>query len=261
MVNRLWHHHFGRGIVYSLENFGLQGEAPSHPDLLDWLAVEFVDRDWSVKEMHRLMLNSRTWKQSSHVSRLQQERDPDNRYLSRMPLRRLDAEALRDSLLRVSGRFDPSPGGPPDRVVVDPDGKVHARPSTEGRWRRSLYLPYRRTEMPTMMETFDYPEMGPNCVQRSESTVSLQGLLMLNDPRVREWAVGLAKRIEPGLSREAQVDAVYAIALAREPSPEERSLGAASLETMAAAWPDHPEGPLEAFCHAILNSAAFLYVD
>lgn len=261
MVNRIWHHHFGRGLVASLENFGMQGEAPSHPELLDWLALEFVDRGWSIKEMHRLMLHSRTWKQSSDVSAIQQERDPGNVLLSRMPLRRLDAEALRDSLLFVSGRLDPTTGGPPDRSAVDSDGNVHARPRADGRWRRSLYLPYRRTEMPTMMETFDYPEMGPNCVQRSESTVSLQGLLMLNDPRVREWAGSLANRIDRSLPLDVQVDAVYAIALGREPAPEERRLGISALETMLGEWPDRPDGPLEAFCHTILNSAAFLYVD
>src|SRR5690606_28644998 len=140
-------------------NFGRQTERPSHPQLLDWLAVRFASEGWSIKQMHRLMMNSRTYRQSSRVSDDALRLDPQNRLLSRMPLRRMDAEALRDSLLRVSGQLDETAGGPPDPVSVDRDGLVSVDGSTEGGWRRSIYLQYRRTEIPTLMDTFDYPEM------------------------------------------------------------------------------------------------------
>ena len=259
MVNRIWNHHFGAGIVRSLENFGVQGERPTHPELLDWLAVEFVERDWSVKEMHRLMMNSRAYRQSSRVTDELAKADPANKLFSRMPLRRMNAEALRDSLLLVSGKLDDSPGGPPDPVTVDRDGLVSVDPTPAGGWRRSLYAQYRRTEIPTMMETFDYPEMGPNCYQRSVSIVSPQSLMLTNNARVRELSAALADRVEdlavgegesaPGAA--AKVNKLYEIALSRPPTKDEEELGIEALR----------EIPLEAYCHAVLNSAAFIYID
>ncbi|NNE93660.1 MAG: DUF1553 domain-containing protein, partial [Verrucomicrobiales bacterium] len=260
LVNRIWHHHFGTGLVKTVENFGLQGEAPSHPELLDWLAIEFVERGWSIKELHRMILNSRTWKQSSAVSDDRLAADPQNRLLSRMPLRRMDAEALRDSLLFVSGKLDPAPGGPPDGVVVNREGFVNAKPTPNGGWRRSVYIQYRRTEIPSMMATFDYPEMGPNCVSRTVSTVSPQSLMLMNNERVRELAAAFAGRISDGTPSE-KVKEIYEIALSREPTPEELDLGIETLTELEKRWVRNLEGALEAYCHAILNSAAFLYVD
>ena len=263
MVNRIWHHHFGSGLVATLENFGVKGEPPSHPELLDWLAVEFVKQGWSMKEIHRLMMNSRTYRQSSRITDERLEQDPENRLLSRMPLRRMDAEALRDSLLFVSGKLDETPGGVPDGVTVNREGLVEANPTENGGWRRSVYLQYRRTEIPTMMDTFDYPEMGPNCVSRSVSIVSPQSLMLMNNDRVRGLAAALANRVEeesPGDLGE-KVDAVYSLALSRPPTGEERRLGIETLKKLQDAWPDQPKGPLEAFCHTILNSAAFIYLD
>ncbi len=167
----------------------MKGERPSHPELLDWLAVEFVDRGWSIKQMHRLIMNSRTYRQSSRITDQRRQLDPQNRLLSQMPLRRLDAEALRDSLLFVSGKLDDSPGGLPDAVSVNRDGLVSVNPTDGGGWRRSVYLQYRRTEIPTMMDTFDYPQMGPNCVARNVSTVSPQSL-DADEQRTRSRAGG-----------------------------------------------------------------------
>ncbi len=259
MVNRIWNHHFGAGIVRSLENFGVQGEKPTHPELLDWLAGEFIERDWSVKEMHRLMMNSRAYRQSSRVPDELAKADPANKLFSQMPLRRMNAEALRDSLLLVSGKLDDSPGGPPDPVTVDRDGLVSVDPTPGGGWRRSLYAQYRRTEIPTMMETFDYPEMGPNCYQRSVSIVSPQSLMLTNNARVRELSAALADRVEdlavgdgesaPGAA--AKVNKLYEITLSRPPTKDEEALGIEALR----------EIPLEAYCHAVLNSAAFIYID
>ena len=265
MVNRIWHHHFGTGLVKTLENFGVKGERPSHPELLDWLAVEFVERGWSIKEMHRLLMNSRTYRQSSRVSDDRLAADPQNRLLSRMPMRRMDAEALRDSLLFVAGRLDLAAGGPPDGISVDRNGLVSVEESANGGWRRSVYLQYRRTEIPTMMDTFDYPEMGPNCVQRSVSTVSPQSLMLMNNDHIRELAGDFAERVLASLPERAAAgdlaDAVYQIALSRKPSHEERQLAETALKDLKIAWQGDSEAVLHSFCHTILNSAAFSYVD
>jgi len=268
MANRIWYHHFGSGLVKTVENFGIQGEPPSHPELLDWLAVEFVERGYRLKEVHRLIMNSRTYRQSSRITEDRLNHDPSNRLISRMPLRRMNAEALRDSLLFVSGELDDSPGGPPDRVSVDHDGLVSVDSTADGRWRRSIYLQYRRTEIPTMMDTFDYPEMGPNCVSRSVSTVTPQSLMLMNNEHIHELAGAFAARVEEVLgeqaierNRGAQVETVYQLALSRFPSDAERAIGVETLKELESAWQGAPHAPLESYCHAILNSAAFLYVD
>jgi len=264
MVNRIWFHHFGNGLVPTVDNFGIQGEPPTHPELLDWLAIEFVKRGWSMKEMHRLIMNSRTYRQSSRITPVHQEKDPDNELWSRMPLRRMDAEALRDSLLFVSGKLDLRAGGVPDPVVVDRDGLVSVRPTADGKWRRSVYSQYRRTEIPTMMDTFDYPEMGPNCITRSVSTVSPQALLLRNNKQVRHLAGALAERVQklvPDGSQDAIIDTVYRLSLSRLPSPEEKVAGLMALQQLSQDWEGDPNGPLESYCHTILNSAAFLYID
>ncbi len=263
MVNRIWYHHFGTGLVKSLENFGVKGERPTHPKLLDWLAVEFVNRDWSVKEMHRLLMNSRTYRQSTRISDDRRELDPQNRLLSRMLLRRMNAEALRDSLLFVSGWLDATPFGPPDQISVDQDGLVTAVPTARDGLRRSIYLQYRRTEIPTMMDTFDYPEMGPNCVARNVSTVSPQSLMLMNNQRVRRLATAFARRVNNIANEQdgARVETVYQLALSRMPSEKERKLGLATLQELETAWKGNRQAALETYCHTILNSAAFLYID
>ncbi|WP_417382516.1 PSD1 and planctomycete cytochrome C domain-containing protein [Gimesia sp.] len=267
MVNRIWYHHFGTGLVKTLENFGVKGERPSHPELLDWLAVRFVEQDWSIKAMHRLMLNSRTYKQSSHITPAIQQHDPQNRLLSHMPLRRMNAEALRDSILAVSGKLDPTTGGPPDTVTVDRNGLVSANATSKGGWRRSVYLQYRRTQIPTMLDTFDYPEMGPNCVSRNVSTVSPQSLMLLNNERVHSLSHAFASRVRHLLPDDqkqdqgAQIDLVYQLALSRLPSKQERQLGQTTLQELETHWKETPEAALDTYCHTILNSAAFLYID
>ncbi len=288
MVNRIWFHHFAVGLVKDLNNFGVKGEHPSHPRLLDWLATQFIDRGWSIKEMHRLIMNSRVYRQSSRVTEKNLLLDPQNRLLSRMPLRRLDAEALRDSLLFVSGKLDDSAGGLPDTVTLNHDGLVSVNPTKEGRWRRSVYLQYRRTEIPTMMNTFDYPQMSPNCVERTVSIVSPQSLMLMNNGHVRELAAAFALRVEnmaakevgldaasadsrtkigenlsvgEGGGRGEHVDRVYSLALSRLPSGEERAIGVATLKELESAWQGDPHRALETYCHMILNSAAFIHVD
>lgn len=267
MVNRVWYHHFGKGLVKSLENFGVKGDRPSHPKLLDWLAVEFVRQKWSVKQLHRLIMTSQTYRQSSRISSKQRDLDPQNRLLSRMPLRRMNAEALRDSLLAVAGKLDRSGGGPPDAIRVDRNGLVSVNPTDKGNWRRSVYLQYRRTEVPSMMATFDYPEMGPNCLSRNVSTVSPQSLMLMNNRHVRELASAFAERVaklaspDGELNPESAVQAVYRLALSRNPTADENQLGVRILTKLEAEWRGNSQAALETYCHTILNSAAFLYVD
>jgi hypothetical protein len=271
-VNRIWYHHFGTGLVKSLENFGVAGERPSHPELLDWLSLEIVRRGWSFKEMHRLIMNSRTYRQSSRVTRERLQRDPQNRLLSRMSMQRMDAESLRDSLLSVAGKLEDSPGGIPDGVSVDQDGLVSAIATARGNWRRSIYLQYRRTEIPTMLATFDYPEMGPNCTERTVSIVSPQSLMLMNNRRVRELAASLARRVEEDVAKKtgvkrgdqawnSHVDTVYQLALSRSPSAREQQLGNETLQKLVSDWEGDRQSALETYCHTILNSAAFIYID
>jgi hypothetical protein len=235
--------------------------------LLDWLAVQFVKQGWSIKKLHRVIMDSNTYRQASRITENRRRIDPQNRLLSRMSLRRMDAEVLRDSLLFVAGQLDETPGGPPDTVSVSYEGLVSANPTPDGKWRRSIYLQYRRTETPTLMDTFDYPEMGPNCVSRSQSTVSPQSLMLMNNQHIRDLAKAFAARVEElnkgrqddGLR--ASVESVYQLALSHDPSELEMKLGVQTLKQLQAAWKDQPHAALESYCHTILNSAAFLYVD
>lgn len=267
MVNRIWHHHFGTGIVSTVDNFGVKGDPPSHPELLDWLATEFVRSGWSIKAMHRLIMNTQTYRQTSRVDAERLKIDPQNRLLSRMSLRRVDAEALRDSMLFVSGALDDAFGGMPDSVTVSQTGQVTENPTERGGWRRSVYLRYRRTEIPTMMDTFDYPQMGPNCVARNVSTVAPQSLLMMNNGHVRNLSAVFAKRVEKlvadqtGDSSPAAVRTVYHLALSRDPMDQELQFGLDALDRLTADWGGDAGKALETYCHMIVNSAAFLYVD
>ena len=276
IVNRVWYHHFGRGIVESLANFGNNGTLPTHPELLDWLAVSFVENGWSLKWLHREIMNTAAYRQSSQLRPESEERDSDNRWLSRMPLRRLEAEAVRDSLLAVASQLDPSRFGEPDLVTVRDDGLVTSNKGDKG-WRRTVYVRQRRKEVPTILETFDLPQMIPNCVARPNSTVATQSLHLLNNGLVRELSLAFAKRIEAEIpsDRDAQVDRVFTIAVGRQPNAEERQGAIETLENLTAHWkkiePENAEGTkrdesaetkaLANFCHVIMNSAEFLFVD
>jgi hypothetical protein len=265
LVNRLWKHHFGQGIVRSLGNFGKTGQPPTHPELLDWLACELVRQGWSMKALHRLMMTSRTYRQASAVTPLHQKLDPDNHLLSRMPLRRMEAEVLRDSLLLLAGQLDETRFGPADAVKVSPDGLVES-----GR-RRSIYVEQLRKHPPSLLESFDLPAMNPNCVQRSESLVATQALHLLNDTTVRKLAGHFADRVlrDAGENPDRQVERVFLIALSRRPTPAERKIGVDALVKLRTEWQqlgaaDRPEAArraLTTFCHTMTNSAMFLYAD
>lgn len=298
MVNRIWLQHFGRGLVETPANFGVAGARPSHPELLDWLAVQFVRSGWSVKSMHRLLLNSAAWQQSSAVSELSERLDGENQLWSRMPLRRLDAESLRDGLLLVAGALSERRYGPADPVQVRGDGLVTVQPEGE-QWRRSVFALHRRTQIPSLLESFDYPQMGPNCVQRGESLAAPQTLQLLNGGFVHDLAGRLAWRVvqaaeqsEPlsatGEARELRIVQLYRMALQRDPEVAELRELQSGLDQLVREWQQAAGagagGTAEAgragragdqsvlpntaefegfrnLCHAVLNSAAFVMVD
>lgn len=220
--------------------------------------------------MHRLIMTSRTYRQSSQGTEESLAGDPRNLLWSRMNPRRMDAESLRDSLLFVSGRLDPAPGGPPDSITEDRDGLVSVNPTSRGGWRRSVYVQHRRTQIPTMLDTFDYPEMGPNCVMRSVSTVSPQSLLLKNNGHVHELSLSLAERVRAELAAagaddsaepELLIERAFVLALSREPEADELEWSLAALDRLRSAWGGDEQRALASFCHTLLNSAAFLYVD
>jgi hypothetical protein len=266
LVNRVWARYFGRGLVATLDNFGVQGARPTHPELLDWLARDFVDHGWSLKHLHRTLLLARAYRQAA-IAEQAQEVDPENRLLARMPLRRLDAEALRDALHAVAGRLDARLFGPPAPVSVRADGLIVDDPGAGGH-RRSVYLRLRRTEMPSLLATFDYPEMQPNCIQRNVSTVSLQPLMLMNNARVRELAGAFADRLLAAPAGTDPVRLAFELALQRPPEADEAAAAQAALEQGRAGWLSEGLSPeraqreaLVVLCHTLFNTAEFLHVD
>lgn len=266
-VNRVWQRHFGEGIVRSPDNFGVTGTPPSHPDLLDWLAVEFVEQGWSVKTLHRLIMTSSAYRQSSRVTEERTRIDPENILLSRMPLRRMNAEEVHDSILQVAGALNVAQFGQPDPVTVRNDGYVTAATDVDtAATRRSVYLRHRRKEMPTILETFDLPQMNPNCSERTPSTIVTQPLHLLNDETVHKLAGKFAERIarEAGDDLIRQINFAFRVALNREPSADELQRSADFLMGLESEWKDEAKPRAKAladFCHTLINSAAFLYID
>jgi hypothetical protein len=273
MVNRLWQHHFGQPLVKTPGNFGKAGTPPTHPELLDWLAREFVGRGWSMKAMHRLLMTSAVYRQSSTVAPQHETLDPDGALYSRMPLTRLDAESVYDTLLLLAGRLDPTQFGPADPVQVRGDGLITPTPSARG-WRRLIYVQQMRKRLPTHLEAFDYPQMNPNCLERIDSTVAPQALYLMNNGMIDDLAASFAARVEAeaGAEPSRQIERIYLTALGRPASHQERQSGLSALARLTAQWADHlrsagaPEGQaahkaLATYCHAVMNSASFLYVD
>ncbi len=214
-VNRVWQQHFGVGIVATVDNFGRTGSLPTHPELLDWLATEFVARGWSVKELQRLIVTSNAFRQVSRRN-LAHPADPDNRLLGRMPMRRLDAEAVRDAIHSVAGSLNLRMYGPSVEVVADEEGQVVGKhPSDQAR--RSIYMLHRRSSPLTLLDAFDAPRMTINCTQRRISTVSSQALLLLNSEEVLTQAERMADRLEneAGANLARRIDLAYRLSLSR----------------------------------------------
>jgi len=265
-VNRLWQHHFGRGIVASADNFGYTGSPPTHPDLLDYLAVEFIRGGWSTKAMHRQVLNSAVYRQSSATSEEIRQADPDDYLLARFPLLRLDAEAIRDSMLRASGELDLRVGGPYVPTKRTDTGEVVVAPKTDGAARRALYLQRRRSQLDSMLDVFDAPQVITNCTRRSSTTMALQSLSVLNSEFVMARAEAMAARLErsAGDDTREKIDQAFLLACSRLPSKQERRVAEKFLAKQPATYPGLADAQGRAwrdFCQMLLASNAFLYVE
>jgi cytochrome c553 len=266
MVNRVWQHHFGTGLVTTPDNLGQSGARPSHPELLDWLAAEFIRSGWSIKALHRLILGSAVYRQASTPRPEALAVDPDDRLLWRYPLRRLDAEAVRDAMLAVSGELDDRPGGPYVPTRRNAEGSVEVDEKHPEARRRSVYLQQRRTQVATLLELFDAPRLALNCSVRTTSTVPLQALALLNSDFARARAWAMAARLE----REAGADAGRRIVLAcrlawgREPAEKERDAARQFLGAQQTLYAGDKDGGQRAwtdFCQMVLASNAFVYVE
>ncbi len=259
-VNRLWHHHFGRGIVATLDNFGKVGERPTHPELLDWLAVEFVEGGWSVKRMHRLLMTSRTYRMSSQFAAERNlQKDPENVYLWRFRAQRLEAEVVRDMILATSGALNLQMYGPavfpplPREVLASmKNGIWKTQADGEETRRRSVYV-YRKRGLPfPLFEVFDLPDQNVTCGRRNVSTVATQALTLLHNDMVLAESRRLADRIATLAGDDAarRVELAWEIALARPPREEERRMAVEFLG-------DHTLADL---AHVLVNLNEFIYL-
>jgi mono/diheme cytochrome c family protein len=284
LVNRFWMHHFGRGIVGTPGEFGALGELPTHPELLDWLASEFTDGGWRLKRLHRLIVTSTAYRQVSRREREKERIDPENYLLGRMPVRRLEAEEIRDAILAVSGKLNGKQLGPPVPVMVDEVGQVilgvdtrdgagrptgRVVPLNGDEFRRSVYVQMRRSRPLSILETFDLPAPEPNCELRNASTVTPQSLLLMNNSVVVAHAADFAQRVrrEAGDDPGAQVKHAWRLAFAAEPTADDVKEAVTFLEEQGrrfaakAVKGDPRQLALANFCQALLSANQFLYVD
>ncbi|MCA9060297.1 MAG: DUF1553 domain-containing protein, partial [Planctomycetaceae bacterium] len=261
IVNRIWQYHFGTGLVATANDFGTHGARPSHPELLDWLATSLVDNGWQLKPLHRLIVLSNTYRQSTHPANdAIATADPENRLLSHFSRRRLSGEEIRDAMLAATDRLNRKIHGPSVITPVEPamvellynptQWVVTKDPSEFNR--RSIYLIAKRNLRLPFMDTFDAPTLQASCPQRSESTHAPQALELLNGAFTNEMAAAFAAR----LNRECDgdhariVERAFRIAIGRDPTAHEEQL---SMEFLA-------DGPLEEFALAIFNLNDFVYV-
>jgi Protein of unknown function (DUF1553)/Protein of unknown function (DUF1549) len=235
MVNRIWHYHFGKGIAGTPSDFGIMGDRPTHPELLDWLAKEFVRGGWSMKHMHRLIMTSAAYRESGDFRKDAAETDPDNRLLWAFPRHRLEGEVIRDSSLQVAGLLNTKVGGP--SVFPDlPDGMPAPRggwklSAAEERNRRSVYIFVRRNTRYPMLEAFDMPDTHESCSRREVTTTAPQALTMLNDKVALEWAQSFAAR---ALAAQDPVDRAFRLAYSRPPDAFEKDTVATFLHKQKA---------------------------
>lgn len=252
-VNRLWQHAFGRGLVATPSDFGAQGEPPTHPELLDWLAAELVRGDWHLKPVLRLILTSAAYRQRSHIDESKASIDIDNRLYWRQNRRRLEAEVIRDAMLAISGQLDDSMLGP---GTLD-----------EGMKRRSIYFTIKRSKLIPMMSQFDAPDALVPIATRSTTTVAPQALLLINSPLVRSWAESLARRVKAEATSPdpaSQVERAYRLALSRPPDPTERAEAIEFLKQQTQAREGKPEAAalaLADFCQVLFASNEFVFVE
>lgn len=276
IVNRLWQHLFGRGLVPTADNFGRQGEPPTHPQLLEWLSGELIRQDWQLKPLVRLLATSAAYRQASSISDSTSSDprlvDPTNRLLWRMPLRRLDSEVVRDSILFASGTLEQRMGGPPVLLTTHNDGLVEVdqgklRYPSEGS-RRSIYLLTRRAYNESLLTAFDQPSIATTCSRRTPSAVVSQSLTMLNSKFMFDQASRVAARVANEAGDEsAAIQNAFRLILAREPNVNEQQFCADYLRDQAErfrsakAEGDVAHLALTQLCHTLLNTSEFLYAE
>lgn len=257
MVNRIWHYHFGKGLVETPSDFGAMGVRPSHPELLDWLALSFMENDWKPKSLHRQILLSKTYRQSSTPRADALRVDASSRYLWRFPPRRMEAEPIRDSVLSMSAKLDLTMGGPGYNVFEPNDNYVRVyAPKKEfgpAEWRRMIYQYKPRMEQDETFGIFDCPDGGSRQPKRTISTTPLQALNMLNSPFMNQQAKLFAERLRAdGIHEPAkQVKQAFRLAYAREATPEEIDVSVDFIKQQG----------LTLFCRAIYNSNEFLFLN
>jgi hypothetical protein len=273
LVNRLWQHHFGRGLVPTPNDFGRNGSPPSHPELLDWLAATFVEDGWSMKRLHRRILLSNTYRQSSRVrDEAAAATDPDNTLLWRQNLRRLEAEAIRDAILATSGRLNPEMGGRGIFPTLPPEVlSTQSRPglgwgtsSPQELGRRSVYIYVKRTLGVPLLETFDFASPDKPVAVRATTTIAPQALILLNSAFTEEQSLVFADRLlrESGTQPEANVEQGFRLALGRFPTPQEKATALAYLQRARANVPSGEHRlALARLCKVVLNLNEFVYVD
>ena len=257
IVNRLWQHHFGEGLVATPSDFGKQADPPSHPELLDWLAGELIRGGWKLKPIHRLIVTSNAYRQSSVVDPVKAAVDPHNRLVWRFNRRRLEGEAIRDTLLALAGKLDPTLYGRAGRDEASP--------------RRSLYLEVKRSKLPLFLRTFDSPDYVAGLAKRSTTTTAPQALAMMNSPTARTWAQAFAARITaavgmvPGTPARA-IEAAYATALGRSPAEDElrtatEFLAAQTAAHAASGHRDAATAALTDFCQVLMGLNETLHLE
>ena len=288
LVNRFWLNHMGRGIVNTPGDFGRQGELPTHPELLDYLADEFVKSGWKLKSLHRLILLSAAYRQSS-VNDASLRADPENRFYARFKMRRLDAETLRDSMLATTGTLVQASYGPPSGIGRDPQGRVitgidkgtitthKVDPAGADDFRRSIYVQVRRSKPVTVLDTFDAPTMSPNCEMRAQTTVAPQSLLLMNDTFVLDSSRRLADRVtaEAPNDRAKQLQRVWSLLYSKTATDADivKCLSYLDEQTKALTQyhhdiqhakgvvPNPPQEAMASLCQILCSSNRFLYVE
>lgn len=238
IVNRLWQHHFGTGLVPTPNDFGKTGTPCTQPELLDWLAGRLIEGGWKLKPIHRLILNSRAWQQSSARDAAKEEADPSNGLFMRFVPCRLEAESIRDSMLAVSGRLDETLFGPGAR--------------DENSRRRSIYFNIKRSQLIGSLVAFDLPEPLVSQGARPTTTVAPQALILMNSPQARSWAEGLAARLQPAGAGQGQITLAYQLCFHRNPSAAELDAGLAFLKSGAS---------LADYCQVLLGLNEFVYIN
>jgi hypothetical protein len=264
-VNRVWRQYFGRGIVPTTDNLGIGGASPSHPELLEELAAGFVADGWSQKALHRRIVHSAVYRQASASRPEGLSRDRDNRLWWRWPVRRLEAEVIRDAMLAVANQLDSTPFGPYVPTKQTAIGEVIVDEQVTGARRRSVYLQHRRSQTPSFMKVFDAPSIATICTTRPSSTVPLQSLALLNSDFAVARAEAFANRLmsETDGSTTELVRRAWRVAIGRSPTTTEAAVTGEFIETQRTQYTgdDAARWAVADFCQMLLASNAFVYVE